>query len=541
MAHDEGARKNPARPSVPERVAAAGGLRPGVARAVADQTAVPEAHVYGVASFFHLLADPDHPLRVCQGLSCRLAGAEGLLERARARGLPATGCSCLAVCDRPVAVLRDRATLSEVSGVEIDSLADWRELRADADAGFEDATTIGCRPDDPERLVFRLAEPARYEGRGFRLAQEMGAPDVIARITASGLQGRGGAAFPAGVKWQSVVAQADATRYVVLNADEGEPGTFKDRELLARRPDLVVEGLAIAAATIGAHDVYCYLRGEFDRPWAALAAALAECDRRGLYPDVEFHLHAGQGAYICGEETALLEALEGKRGMPRLKPPFPTENGLWGRPTLIHNVETIACVPAILERGAEWFAGLGRTGPGTKLYCLSGHVAAPGVYEMPLGVSLDELVAAAGGYRGELKAFSPGGASSGFLPASERDRPLDFKALAEVGSMLGSAGVVVLDETVDLAWAVRQQMLFFEEESCGQCAPCRIGTRFQREALDRFVEARGRSDAAGARAALAPLEDAAWQMIEGSICGLGQTAQLPLASARRWFPEEFPS
>ena len=408
MAHDEGARKNPARPSVPERVAAAGGLRPGVARAVADQTAVPEAHVYGVASFFHLLADPDHPLRVCQGLSCRLAGAEGLLERARARGLPATGCSCLAVCDRPVAVLRDRATLSEVSGVEIDSLADWRELRADADAGFEDATTIGCRPDDPERLVFRLAEPARYEGRGFRLAQEMGAPDVIARITASGLQGRGGAAFPAGVKWQSVVAQADATRYVVLNADEGEPGTFKDRELLARRPDLVVEGLAIAAATIGAHDVYCYLRGEFDRPWAALAAALAECDRRGLYPDVEFHLHAGQGAYICGEETALLEALEGKRGMPRLKPPFPTENGLWGRPTLMHNVETIACVPAILERGAEWFAGLGRTGPGTKLYCLSGHVAAPGVYEMPLGVSLDELVAAAGGYRGAAQGVLAG-------------------------------------------------------------------------------------------------------------------------------------
>jgi NADH:ubiquinone oxidoreductase subunit F (NADH-binding) len=541
VAHDEGARKNPARPSVPERVAAAGGLRPGVSRSVAGATAVPEAHVYGVASFFHLLADPDHPLRVCQGLSCRLAGAEGLLERARARGLPATGCSCLAACDRPVAVLRERATLSGVTPAELEALGDWRELRAGAGLGFEDATTIGHSPEDPDRRVFRLAEPAAFEGRAFGRALELGPAEVIARISASGLQGRGGAAFPAGVKWRSVAAQADPTRYVVLNADEGEPGTFKDRELLARRPDLVVEGLAIAAATIGARDVYCYLRGEFDRPWTALAAALAECDRRGLFPGIEFHLHAGQGAYICGEETALLEAIEGKRGMPRLKPPFPTEKGLWNRPTLMHNVETIACVPAIVERGAEWFGGLGRTGPGTKLYCLSGHVASPGVYEMPLGVSLEELAAAAGGYRGRLKAFSPGGASSGFLPASESGRALDFKALAEVGSMLGSAGVVVLDDTVDMAWAVRQQMLFFEEESCGQCAPCRIGTRFQREALDRFLDARSGRDRAAASAALAPLEDAAWQMVEGSICGLGQTAQLPLASARRWFPEEFPS
>jgi NADH:ubiquinone oxidoreductase subunit F (NADH-binding) len=217
--------------------------------------------------------------------------------------------------------------------------------------------------------------------------------------------------------------------------------------------------------------------------------------------------------------------------MPRHKPPFPTEKGLWGKPTLIHNVESIAYVPTILLRGAQAFRDMGQTQPGTKLYCISGHVAQPGVYELPLGVSLDELVEAAGGYVGELKAFSPGGASSGFLPASERTRPLDFKALAEVGSMLGSAGVVVLNDSVDLSWAASEQLAFFERESCGQCAPCRIGSAYQRASLDRFR--------AGDSEALANADDVAWEMVEGSICGLGQTASLPLTSAMKYFPEDF--
>jgi len=224
--------------------------------------------------------------------------------------------------------------------------------------------------------------------------------------------------------------------------------------------------------------------------------------------------------------------------MPRLKPPFPTEIGLWGKPTLIQNVETIACVPAIVLRGGRWFSDLGRTGAGTKLYSISGHVARPGIYELPLGVCLDELVEAAGGYVGQLHAFSPGGASSGFLPASERRRPLDFKALAEVGSMLGSAGVVVLNDTVDMLWAVREQLSFFEVESCGQCAPCRIGTRFLREAVDRFVASRNQGGADG-KVHLSQVADAAWEMNEGSICGLGQTAPLPLTTALQYFPEAF--
>jgi len=235
---------------------------------------------------------------------------------------------------------------------------------------------------------------------------------------------------------------------------------------------------------------------------------------------------------VCGEETALLEALEGRRGMPRHRPPFPAEEGLWGRPTLIHNVETIAAVPAIVLRGGEWFRNRGRTEPGAKLYSVSGHVERPGTYELPLGICLDELVEAAGGYAGELKAFSPGGASSGFLPASERRRPLDFASLSRAESALGSAGVVVLNRSVDMRWAAFTQLRFFEAESCGQCAPCRIGTRYLREALERRLAGEGSAHA------LAKTAEVAWQMGEGSICGLGQAAPLPLVSAMKHFPEE---
>lgn len=520
--------KDPTRPpKALDALRDAGGLVPGAARQVARATGVPEAYVWGVGTFYHLLAEPDVRVRVCQGLSCRLAGAEALLADAKAAGLPAAGCSCLAACDRPAAVLRDRRVLPAVSPDDLRrSGGDPAKLRSAAAPDDTWLGHVGPHGLPPERSAFQLTSPPSWDRAAWNRAHVLG-PDAVTELIAdSGLQGRGGAGFPAGVKWRSVRSQQDPVRYVVLNADEGEPGTFKDRELLMRRPDLVVEGLAIAAWTVGAPEIYCYLRGEFELPWAALTDAIARHD----FPGLTFHMHAGDGAYICGEETALLEALEGKRGMPRLKPPFPTEKGLWGRPTLVHNVETIAAVPSIITRGGQWFRDLGRTGAGTKLYCISGHVARPGTYELPLGVSLDELLEAAGGMIGALHAFSPGGASSGFLPASERGRPLDFKALGDAGSMLGSAGVVVLNDTVDMAAAVRDQLLFFEEESCGQCAPCRIGTRFQREALDRHRS--------GDPGALAQVDDVAWQMGEGSICGLGQAASLPLTSALRHFPKE---
>jgi len=524
------------RTEVAERIAERGGLRPGVAREVSRATGIPEADVFGVGSFFHLLADAKTKVRVCTGLSCLLRGSRKLLEHTKAAGLPAAECSCLAACDRTPAVLRDREVLVEVSRDDVDRAGgSWTELRSASVPGPDWLGAV--TPDDPPEapLAMNLGGSPNWEGRAFARALELGPERVIESLETSGLQGRGGAGFPAAVKWKAIRNQAEEVRYVVLNADEGEPGTFKDREVMLRRPDLVLEGLAIAARTLGANDVYLYIRGEFSAPWRSIERAIAAFEANGLFEGVRFHLHAGHGAYICGEETALLEALEGKRGMPRLKPPFPVEVGLWGKPTLIQNVETIACVPAILERGGEWFRDLGRTAPGTKLYCVSGHVKRPGTYELPLGVSLDELVDAAGGYDGELQAFSPGGASSGFLPPAERTRPLDFKALAEAGSMLGSAGVVVLNTTVDLAEAVRDQLRFFEVESCGQCAPCRIGTRFLRERVDHWLSGGG----GDGRGALAQAADAAWEMNEGSICGLGQAAALPLTTVIRYFPGVF--
>lgn len=533
---DSQASKGDRRAEIPARLRQAGGLHEGVAREIAAELGVAEADVWGVGSFFHLLARPQARLRVCTGLSCRMRGALDVLAACRSSQLPVEEASCLAGCDVAPAVLRERRVLPGVTVADVRQAGgDWRALRS---AGAPDhgpwTGHVGPTRDDPERLALNLLGTPDYSGAAFLRAQQLGADAMVDALEAAGLQGRGGAGFPAHIKWRGIRSQPPGPRYLVLNADEGESGTFKDRELLIRRPDRVVEGLAIAAAAIAAADVYLYLRGEFELPWERLQETLTRFEDAGAFPGIRFHLHAGHGAYISGEETALLEALEGRRAMPRLKPPLPVEVGLWGRPTLIHNVETIACVPAIALRGGSWFRALGRSEAGSKLYCISGDVQRPGTYELPIGVSLDELAEAAGGLDGELLAFSPGGASSGFLPASERGRPLAFGSLAEAGSMLGSAGVVVLNHGRDLRDAVRAQLCFFERESCGQCAPCRIGTRYLREALDQSV-----GGIESSPEALAHVADVAWQMNEGSICGLGQAAPLPLTLALKHFPEVF--
>ena len=521
--------------SVPDRLREAGGLLDGIARQIARETGVPEADVYGVGSFYHLLSRPSAKVRVCTGLSCAMAGAHEVLAAGERAGLPIEACSCLAGCDRPPAVLRDRRVLPEIQIEDMGRTnGAWESLDSAAAPGSANwRGVVGPEGAAADELALNLTSEPAPMGAAFAKAKELGSDGVIDAIEASGLQGRGGAGFPAHIKWRGVQGQPEQKRYVVLNADEGEPGTFKDREVMLRRPDLLLEGLAIAAHAVGAQEVYLYLRGEFEIPWEIVANTIARAEEHGVYGDIKFHMHAGNGAYICGEETALLEALEGKRGMPRLKPPFPVEVGLWGKPTLMHNVETIACVPAIIERGGEWFKGLGRSEAGSKLYCISGHVKRPGTFELPLGVTLDELVEAAGGYDGELKAFSPGGASSGFLPARMRDTPLDFKSLGKAGSMLGSAGVVVLNDTVNMRWAALQQLKFFEDESCGQCAPCRIGTRYLHESTKK------QSEGLPIDGPLKHVADAAWQMNEGSICGLGQAAPLPLTSALEYFPEDF--
>ena len=498
-------RKNARREEVLDRLEHEGGLKPGVVERVHRETGVPEADIYGVATFYHLLAEPDVEVRVCQGLSCKLADSDALMRDLAATGTSACFVSCLGRCDQAPALWRAR--------------------------GQEPPFHTGLTPSHSE-LVIDLAGQPNREPVALRTLAEKGASWALDELEASALTGRGGAGFPAHIKWRAIRGQAVRERYVVLNADEGEPGTFKDREVMLRRPDLVLEGLAIAARCLEAQDIYLYIRGEFQAPKKAMTEALARMQNGGDLDGLRWHFVDGHGAYICGEETALLEALEGRRGMPRMKPPYPVEKGFRGKPTLIQNVETIACLPAILTRGGRWFNDLGRTEAGTKLYCLSGHIRRPGVYEAPMGVTMAELIEAAGGVVGTLKAFSPGGASSGFLPASQIDVPMDFKSLQKAGSMLGSAGVVVLNDTVDMVEASLSQAVFFEDESCGQCAPCRIGTQVIRQALEQYQSTRDVGT-------LSHLNEVMWGMGEASICGLGQAAYWPLQSAMKYFPEEF--
>ena len=482
-----------------------GGLQPGVAKKIQAETGVPEADIYGVATFYTLVARPGVQMRVCQGLSCKMAGCDDHIAQLKADGVAYEAVSCLGQCDRAPVAVDD-------------------ELKLVAWGQRGDVT-----PDDPE-LPMNLGGTDDLTYAALALARQIGPEMVIAELQASALQGRGGAGFPAHFKWKAVRGEAEPVKYVVVNADEGEPGTFKDREVMLRRPHLMLEGMAIAAFCAGAKVAFIYIRGEFTKPIREIREAIEAAREHIGWLQIE--VVTGHGAYICGEETALLEAIEGRRGMPRLKPPYPTQFGLWGKPTLMNNVETLACVPSIVTRGGAWFKDQGRTEPGSKLYCISGHVVNPGVYELPLGVNLDELVEAAGGYVGTPKAFSPGGASSGFLPMSFRDTPLDFGSLVKVGSMFGSSGVVVLNDTVNMARAAQWQQVFFEDESCGQCAPCRIGCRIQRQAVDRFLDD-------GDRSGLDNVDDVSWEMDAGSICGLGMVASWPLQSAMKHFPEDF--
>ena len=497
--------KKAKREEVLEQLDEQGGMRPGAVDEVHRATGVPAADIYGVATFYHLLADPEAGIRVCQGLTCKVGGCDELMSELREQGHKATFTSCLGRCDL--------------------APASW-------DPQGDPATPQPAFTASGSNLAIDLLAADSESYDALAAARENGHDWTLEQLAASELTGRGGAGFPAHIKWRAIRQQEETERYIVLNADEGEPGTFKDREVILRRPHLVVEGLAIAAQCLEANDVYAYVRGEFGQVKAALQQAYQEARDRGDLSDrVRWHFVDGHGAYICGEETALLEALEGKRGMPRMKPPYPVEKGFRDRPTLIQNVESIACVPGILRHGGEWFKSLGATEAGTKLYCLSGHVERPGVYEAPMGTTMRELLAMAGGSVGNLKAYSPGGASSGFLPADMTDLAMDFKSLREAGSMLGSAGIVVLNDTVDMLEATLTQMIFFEEESCGQCSPCRIGTQILRQSLERLRS--------GDQEALRFVQDVTWGMREASICGLGQAASIPLESAMKYFPEDF--
>jgi NADH-quinone oxidoreductase subunit F len=509
------------------------------------------ATAFGVASFYAMLSTTPRPptvAYVCDDVPCRLGGAVERIEALRARlgppGAPRDGAvwessPCLGLCDfAPAALVAGRAV--HVSGPDVvaDSLtgavAARRAQGSPPPAGPPPRPHVAASGAAP--LLGRVLAGAdaldwdAYATTGglaaLNEARRLGPPGVLAAMKASRLSGRGGAAFPAATKWEAVAQHPTKPRYVVVNADESETGTFKDRILLEWDPYAVLEGAAIAAYACGAEAIFVYIRGEYRHGYERLAAAIREAERRGMFGGLLFggdtrisvDLRRGAGAYICGEETALLNSIEGKRGEPRSKPPFPVHHGLFGRPTVINNVETLACVPAILTGGADAFRALGTPdSPGTKLFSVSGHVRRPGVYEVPSGTPLRALVDLAGGVRPghRLRAIQCGGAAATMLTPEDLDLPLSGEGLRPRGATVGSGAIVVLDETADVLDVVRRGAEFFAHESCGQCVPCRVGTQRQVELLARLA---GGEDVSGL------LGEVASAMRDASICGLGQTA-----------------
>ncbi|MGH2764688.1 MAG: NADH-quinone oxidoreductase subunit NuoF [Actinomycetota bacterium] len=378
-----------------------------------------------------------------------------------------------------------------------------------------------------------------------KTALGMSPQDVIEAVKSSGLRGRGGAGFPTGMKWDFIPKDTEKPVYVVCNADEGEPGTFKDRELLERDPQQLLEGIAIASYAVGCHLAFVYMRGEFLYPSLQLERAIGEAYDKGFLGkgiaksdfDLDIVLHRGAGSYECGEETALLESLEGRRGQPRLRPPFPAVEGLYRSPTVVNNVETLSTVPHILHRGADWFSSIGpEKSTGTKIFCVSGRVERPGNYEAPMGTPartvIDEL--AGGVPEGKrVKAWTPGGSSTPFLTADHLDTPLDFESVQAAGSLLGTGAVIVLDETdcvVDTALRFTQ---FYAHESCGKCTPCREGTWWLTKILRRLEHGGGRLDD------LAVMQDIGDNMLFKNFCALGDGAVSPIDSSLKHFRDEY--
>lgn len=371
------------------------------------------------------------------------------------------------------------------------------------------------------------------------------ADEIISELKTSGLRGRGGAGFPTGLKWSFMPINAPGKKYIVCNSDEGEPGTFKDRDILRYNPHALIEGMAIAGYTIGAVVGYNYIRGEFWEPYEHFEAAVKEARAAGLLGEnilgsginFQLHAHLGGGAYICGEETALLESIEGKKGLPRFKPPFPASYGLFGRPTTINNTETLASIPSILLNGGKWFLEIGKpNNGGSKLFSVSGHVNKPGNYEVPLGTPFSELLEMAGGVRdgNKIKAVIPGGSSTPMLPgAVMMDVNMDYDSIAKAGSMLGAGSVIVMDETTCIVKALARISYFYYEESCGQCTPCREGTGWLSRVVNRIENGLGQQDDIDLLLNVS-------QKIEGrTICGLGDAAAMPVSGAIKYFRDEF--
>jgi len=493
--------------------------------ALAEEMRLALVEVYEVASFyahFDIVMDDEVPpppltLRVCDSLSCELAGARQLLERLRGRlgdGVRVVRAPCMGGCDRAPVVaighaLHEHATLDNVAA----------------------AVDIGeVHPAIPK---FVGLDAYRAAG-GYRLleaclAGERKPEELIQILEHSGLRGLGGAGFPTGRKWR-LVLQEPAPRLLAVNGDEGEPGTFKDRYFLETDPHRMVEGMLIAAWVVEAAEIYVYLRDEYPQCHAILESEIAAVEAAGLARHVRIHLRRGAGAYICGEESAMLESIEGKRGLPRQRPPFPAQVGLFGRPTLCNNVETLYWVRDIVEKGADWFTSQGRSGrKGLRTFSVSGRVRNPGVKLAPAGITARELIDEFCGGMAEghvFKGYLPGGASGGILPAAMADIPLDFGTLEPHGCFTGSGAVVILSDKDNMKAVALNLLRFFEDESCGQCTPCRVGTE---KAVKLMTTPHWDEPL---------LQELTQVMADASICGLGQAAMNPVKQVLKYFRED---
>jgi NADH-quinone oxidoreductase subunit F len=541
----------------------AGWISPGALNYVCQRLTVPPADVYGVASFYALFSlepRPPRVLHVCDDIACQCAGADSLIAELEEQfGPEETGSEeagatwlrspCLGQCDRaPAALLAhagDDPRERVLAPVDADLLL---QALAGGDVGGEPAPTVPQQGDPALRLLRRVGrvDPRSlddYRAHGgyaaLRQAFALGPEGIIREVLDSKLVGRGGAAFPTGRKWDAVARQPARPHFLVCNADESEPGTFKDRVLLEGDPFAVIEAMTIAAyATSCAHG-YVYLRGEYPQALATFAAALDEARARGFLGEnvlghgfsFDIEIRKGAGAYICGEETAIFNSIEGFRGEPRNKPPFPVTHGLFGKPTVVNNVETLVNVLDIVVGGGPAFAAVGtEASTGTKLFCVSGHVSRPGTYEVEFGATIRDLLELAGGIPDAraLQTVLVGGAAGGFVRPDELDVPLTFEDARAADVFLGSGVVLAFDETADIGRMLMRIAGFFRDESCGQCVPCRVGTVRQEEALARLLSGRTRGTVADELALVAEIGQC---MRDASICGLGQTASSAIESA----------
>jgi formate dehydrogenase len=498
--------------------------------ALAEEMRLALTEVYEVASFyahFDIVMDDEIPpprvtVRVCDSLSCALAGGERLLDELRNRlgdGVRVVRAPCMGGCHNAPAVSISHGAIGHAL-----------HEHATADSV---AAAVAAGETHPHIPAYPSLEQYRAGG-GCRLLQAClagGKPveEIIVALEGSGMRGLGGAGFPTGRKWR-LVRQEPAPRLFAVNGDEGEPGTFKDRYFLETDPHRFLEGMLIAAWAMGAAETYIYLRDEYPQCRTILAQEIAAVEAAGLSRHTKIDLRRGAGAYICGEESAMLESIEGKRGLPRHKPPFPAQVGLFGRPTLINNVETLFWVRDIVEKGPEWFTGQGRNGrKGLRTFSVSGRVKQPGVKLAPAGITARQLIDeyCGGMADGHLfRGYLPGGASGGILPASKADIPLDFGTLEGEGCFIGSAAIVVLSDQDDMKQVALNLLRFFEDESCGQCTPCRVGTE---KAVRLMAEPRWDDDL---------LNDLTRVMSDASICGLGQAAMNPVKMVLKHFRED---